>query len=158
MEDITQKDVTAALAKASWVMLTTARSDGKLLAHPMVPQQVTDDSDLWFFLSLTGDQAEALRQGPHVNVSVAEAGTWLSVSGTVAFVEDQAKIDELWNDRAAAWFDGGRTDPTLGLIRVTTESAQFWGTPGGKVRSIAELVKSRVSGNEPSGGSDTIPL
>lgn len=158
MTDITQKDVTAALKKAPWVMLTTARSDGKLLAHPMVPQQVTDDSDLWFFLSLTGDQAEALRQGPHVNISVAEAGTWLSVSGTVAFVQDQAKIDELWNDPAAEWFEGGRTDSSLGLLKVASNSAQFWGTPGGKVRSIAELVKSRVSGDKPSGGSDTVPL
>ena len=158
MEDITQKDVTTALTNAPWVMLTTARSDGKLLAHPMVPQQVTDDSDLWFFVSLKGDQADALRQGPHVNISVAEAGTWLSVSGTVAFVQDQAKIDELWNDRAAEWFEGGRTDSSLGLLKVASNSAQFWGTPGGKVRSIAELVKSRVSGDKPSGGSDTVPL
>lgn len=158
MTDITQNDVTAALEKAPWVMLTTARTDGKLLAHPMVPQQVTEDSDLWFFLSLEGDQAEALRQGPHVNVAVAEAGTWLSVSGTVAFVDDQAKIDELWNDRAAEWFQGGRTDSSLGLVKVSTDSAQFWGTPGGKVRSIAELVKSRISGEKPAGGSDTVPL
>ncbi|SMY12733.1 pyridoxamine 5'-phosphate oxidase family protein [Brevibacterium jeotgali] len=158
MKDITQQDVAHALSSAPWVMVTTARHDGKLLAHPMVPQQVTDNCDVWFFLSLAGDQSEALRQGPQVNLSVAEAGTWLSVSGHVEFVEDQAKIDELWNDRAAEWFEGGRTDPALGLIRVSTDSAQFWGTPGGKARSIAELVKSRVTGDEPAGGSDTVPL
>lgn len=158
MTDITQDEVTAALEKAPWVMLTTALEDGKLLAHPMVPQQVTRDSDLWFFLSLEGDQADALRQGPHVNVSVAEAGTWLSVSGTAAFVDDQDKNDELWNDRAGKWFDGGRADPSLGLLRVTTDSAQFWGTPGGKVRSSAKLATSRIRGDKPAGGSATVRL
>ena len=32
------------LRDSGYVMLTTALDDGKLLAHPMVPQEVTDDA------------------------------------------------------------------------------------------------------------------
>lgn len=158
MTDISQSDVVKTLRDAPWVMVTTARRDQKLIAHPMVPQEVTDDADAWFFVSLSGGQADALRQGSEVNIAVSSAGTWLSVSGRAEFVDDPAKIDDLWNRDAEEWFEGGRTDPSLGLLHVTTASAQYWGTPGGAVRSIAELVKSRVTGSKPAGGTDTVPL
>lgn len=155
---LTQQDVVKKLEGAKWVMLTSARSDGKLLSHPMVPQRVNEDADVWFFLSLTGDQADILRQTRDVNIAVDEAGSWLSVSGRAELVRDPALVDELWNDQAAAWFEGGKSDPSLGLLKVTSDSAQFWGTPGGKVAALAQVVRSRVTGQRPTGSSDTTEL
>ncbi|WP_347566817.1 pyridoxamine 5'-phosphate oxidase family protein [Brevibacterium sp. ZH18] len=157
-DDLGQKDVVKILRDSGFVMLTTALDDGKLLAHPMVPQEVTDDADAWFFIGLQGDQATALLRSPQVNITVSEAGNWLSVSGRVDFVDDQAKIDELWNDEVAAWFDGGRNDPNLGLIKVTSDSAQHWGLKGGKVSALAQIVKAKVTGQRTGGGSDTTEL
>jgi general stress protein 26 len=151
-------DVVSILNDSKIVMLTTALNDGKLLAHPMVPQQVTADADVWFFLGLHGDQATALRTNPYVNITVAEAGNWLSVAGRVEFVDDRAKIDELWDDSVAAWFDQGRNDPNLGLIKVTSDSAQHWGLTGGKLSAMAQIVKSKVTGQRTGGGSDTTEL
>ena len=70
-DGLDQRDVVRILRDAKYVMLTTALADGKLLAHPMAPQQVTDDADVWFFIGLDGDQAGALRQNPHVNIAVS---------------------------------------------------------------------------------------
>ncbi|WP_344259285.1 pyridoxamine 5'-phosphate oxidase family protein [Brevibacterium celere] len=156
--DLHQQDVVKILTDAKWVMLTTALADGTLLSHPMVPQQVTDDADVWFFIGLDGDQATALQGNPHVNLAVAESGNWLSVAGTVEFVDSQAKIDHLWNDDAAAWFEGGRNDPNLGLIRVNGESAQHWGATGGKVSALVEMIKAKVTRQQPEGGSSTTEL
>lgn len=155
-DEITKDDVVGKLRDASWVMMTTA-ADGKLVSHPMVPQQVTDDADVWFFISLTGGHAEALRAGSQVNLSVAEAGSWLSVAADVEFVENRAKIDELWNKDVEGWFEG-KDDPAVGLIRANSDSAQFWGLPGGKMSAIARIVKSRVSGDRTGGGSETMEL
>src|SRR5699024_5018876 len=124
----------------------TASADGKILAHPMTAQEVTEDADVWFFLALDGDQAKALRTNPQVNISVAEAGNWLSVAGRVEFVDDPATIDELWSESTNAWFDG-REDPNLGLIKVVTDSAQHWGLPGGKVSGLFRMVKSKIAGD-----------
>lgn len=157
-EGLDQKDVVRILRDSKYVMLTTALPDGKLLAHPMVPQQVTDDADVWFFIGLDGDQASALRQNPHVNIAVSEAGNWLSVAGLVEFVDSQAKVDHLWNDEAAAWFDGGREDPNLGLLRVVGDSAQHWGLKGGKVAGIAQMIKAKVTGQRADGSSQTTEL
>nr|WP_246490722.1 pyridoxamine 5'-phosphate oxidase family protein [Brevibacterium oceani] len=139
------------------VMLATALADGTILAHPMAPQEVTEDADVWFFLALDGDQTKALRTNPEVNLSIAEAGNWLSVAGRVEFVDDQAKVDELWSDSAKAWFDD-RRDPNLGLIKIVTHSAQHWGLPGGKASGLFQMVKSKITGDRPAGGTQTTEL
>lgn len=157
-ENLNQADVVSILRDSGYVMLTTALNDGKLLAHPMVPQQVTDDADVWFFIGMQGDQATALLKNPEVNIAVAEAGNWLSVAGRVEFVDDQDKLDELWNDEVAAWFDGGRHDPNLGLMKVVGDSAQHWGLKGGKVAALAQIAKTKVTGDRTGGGSDTTEL
>lgn len=159
-EDLTftQQDTVEKLRAAKWVMLTTATGEGKLVSHPMTPQEVTPDADIWFFVGLEGDQADALRASKAVNIAVSEAGSWLSVAGRAEFVEDRAKIDELWDGQVDAYFEGGKADPNLGLLRVTTDSAQFWGVPGGKVAALAQIVKSKVAGDRVAGGSDTVEL
>lgn len=156
-DEITREDVVAKLRDASWVMMTTTDTDGKLVSHPMVPQQVTDDADVWFFISLRGGQADALRHSRQVNLAVSEAGTWLSVAAEVEFVEDRAKIDELWNKDVEGWFEG-RDDPALGLIRADSESAQYWGLPGGKMSALGRIVKARVTGERTGGDSETMEL
>lgn len=157
-DTLTQQDVVEKLRDAELVMLTTARPDGTLLSHPMTIQSVSEDADIWFFVSLEGGQAEALRSGPHVNLSVAETGSWLSVAGHARFVEDPALVEQLWNDQARAYFPGGKDDPDLGLLRVSGDSAQFWGMPGGKVAGLAQIVKAKATGERPPGGTGTTEL
>ncbi|WP_227492461.1 pyridoxamine 5'-phosphate oxidase family protein [Brevibacterium sp. CFH 10365] len=156
-DQLDQADVVKILRGGDSVMLATALADGKILAHPMAPQEVTEDADVWFFLALDGDQAKALRTNPEVNISIAEAGNWLSVAGRVEFVDDEAKVDDLWSDSDKAWFDD-RRDPNLGLIKVITHSAQHWGLPGGKASGLFRMVKSKITGDRPAGGTQTTEL
>ncbi|WP_394216560.1 pyridoxamine 5'-phosphate oxidase family protein [Brachybacterium vulturis] len=157
-DTLTQQDVVEKLRDADLVMLTTALPDGKLLSHPITIQGVSEDADIWFFVSLRGGQAEALRSGPHVNLAIAETGSWLSVAGDAEFIDDRALVDELWNESAKAYFPGGKDDPNLGLLRVSGDSAQFWGLPGGKVAGLAQIVKAKATGDRAPGGTDTTEL
>lgn len=157
-QTLTQQDVVERLRRADLAMLTTALPDGSLLSHPMSIQGVSESVDVWFFLALDGGQAEALRGDPHVNLAVSEAGSWLSVAGRAAIVEDRAVIDELRNEQAREYFPDGKEDPNLGLLRVSGDSAQFWGLPGGKVAGVAQIVKAKVTGDQPPGGTGTVEL
>lgn len=156
--DLSQSDVVSRLRDSRFVMLTSARGDGTLLSHPMTPQQVTDDADVWFFVGLDTEQATALKTSPEVNIAVSEAGSWLSVAGRAEFVQDRAKVDELWDDSVAAYMTGGKDDPNLGLLRVDGRSAEYWGMPGGKVAALAEILKAKVTGQKPQGGAGTTEL
>ena len=66
-------------------------------------------------------------------------------------------ISELWNPLLRAWF-AGPDDPTIRLIRVQVDAAEYWETPGGKVASLISMLKAAVSGNRPdtSGENRTV--
>lgn len=157
-QDLTVQDVVEKLREASVVMLTTAVPDDKLVSHPMTIQGVTDDANVWFFVGRQGDQADALTRGSAVNLSIAKAGSWLSVAGHAVFVDDPAKVEELWDDSAEGYFPQGKDDPNLGLLLVTTDSAQFWGLPGGRVSGVAQVVRTMLTRGTAPGGTGTTEL
>jgi len=49
-----------------------------------------------------------------------------SVEGRLAIDNDRATIDRLWNPFVAAWFEGGKDDPKLRLLRFEPGNAQVW--------------------------------
>lgn len=158
IEEFGQSDVVRILRGTELVMLTTALRDGALVSHPMTIQEVSDDVDVLFFVGLDSGHAEALRQGSAVNLAVAEGGTWLSVAGKAVFEDDRARIRSLWTDAAEAYFPEGPEDENLGLLRFSGDSAQYWGVPGGKVAAVAQIVRARLTGDRPAGGTATTDL
>jgi general stress protein 26 len=49
-----------------------------------------------------------------------------TVDGRLEEDNDRETIDQLWSPFAAAWFEGGKDDPNLQLIRFDPISAQIW--------------------------------
>lgn len=137
MSQISRSEVVELMRQERFVMLSCVSEDGSLQSYPMTPQQVQDDGDLWFFIGLQGEQARNLQQDPRVNLAFVDQGSWLSVTGQAQFVQDQAKVDQLWNEEADSWFEHGQDDPHLGLIHVRVESAQYWGSRGAESQSGA---------------------
>lgn len=35
-------------------------------------------------------------------------------------------VDRLWNPYVAAWYEGGKDDPKLALLRLDADHAQIW--------------------------------
>ena len=48
-------------------------------------------------------------------------------------------IDRLWNSHIAAWYEGGRTDPKLALLRFDAASAEIWLNGSSLVAGIKTL-------------------
>ena len=48
------------------------------------------------------------------------------VHGELLVDNDPATIDRLWNPYVDAWFEGGKTDPNLQLLRFEPGDAQIW--------------------------------
>ena len=49
-----------------------------------------------------------------------------AIDGQLEPFNDHATIDRLWNPYVAAWFEGGKTDPNLQLLRFEPGHAQIW--------------------------------
>lgn len=132
-------------------MLTTQDPDGKLSSRPMTSQQLDDAGQIWFFTSDKTDFVRHLAEHPIVNVSFSDpdASLYVSIAGHAEVVHDRAKTDELWSPMVAAWFDGGKDDPHLAMIRVKIDSAEYWDTHSSKMTQLYALAKSALTGKAP---------
>ncbi|GAA3573056.1 pyridoxamine 5'-phosphate oxidase family protein [Microlunatus spumicola] len=137
-----------------FAMLTTVDADGELVSRPMAHQEVEADGDLWFFSSRDSRKVEHVRSNPHVAVTLASSSTWVSINGSAAVVDDVEKAKELWSVDMEAWFPQGPEDPSIVLIKVSGETAEYWDGPGGRVSSVLSLAKSKLTGQRYSGGEN----
>ncbi|HEY2792259.1 MAG TPA: pyridoxamine 5'-phosphate oxidase family protein [Micromonosporaceae bacterium] len=140
-------------------MLTTIAPDGTLMSRPMALQDVEFDADLWLYAERNSRKVNHIGLNPQVNVTVGSGSDWVSLSGTMAVVDDPGKKKDLWNAGVAAWFPDGPDSDDLVLLRIASESAEYWDTPGGRVASIVSFAKARVTGQRYSGGeNETVDL
>jgi general stress protein 26 len=136
------------LIKDVRVAMLTTLDWGVLRSRPMQTQDFDFDGDLWFFTSSETHKTEEIEKDRRVNVSYAapDSNTYVSVSGTAEIVNDRAKIEELWNPILKAWFPKGLEDPTLCLLKVSAEQAEYWDSPSGTIVQVFGFVKALVTG------------
>lgn len=134
--------------------LTTTTPDGTLTSRPMTLQEVEFDGDLWFFAERDSHPVQHVLASPQVNVGVGSGGTWVSLTGQASVVNDQAKKKELWNSGVEAWFPQGPEDPSVVLLKVDGESAEYWDSPGGRLATAFSFVKAKATGQRIEGGEN----
>jgi hypothetical protein len=49
-----------------------------------------------------------------------------TLHGRLSVDNDRAAIDRLWNRYVAAWYESGKDDPKLALLRLDAERAEIW--------------------------------
>lgn len=143
-----------------FAMLTTTTTDGHLHSRPMTTQEKEYNGDLWFIGSKETEAVSDMRARPQVNVSFSNPGkgVYLSVNGTAELVSDKAKLDELWSDAYKIYFLDGKDDPSIQLIKVNANGAEFWESDG-KVRTLFQVAKGLIKREEPDlGKNDTVKL
>jgi len=79
--------------------------------------QVDESGDIWFFSAKSSEKNHQLQADPTAYLMFMEPNKqhYLSLTTEVDIVEDQRKVDELWNDFMKAWFPGGKQDPEISL-------------------------------------------
>lgn len=83
---------------------------------------------IWFFTARDNAIVENLGAGSRGLATFSSKGhdLFASVHGNLVIDNDRATIDRLWNAFIAAWFEGGKDDPTLTLLRFDAEHAEIW--------------------------------
>ena len=118
-----------------WTALKSDRTmmlglDGVEEGHtrPMTAQFENDRSPIWFFTSKDADLYKALGDNSRAVASFTSKGHELfaPLHGKLSVDTDRATIDRLWNRFVAAWYEGGKDDPKLALLRLDAEKAEIW--------------------------------
>ena len=96
--------------------------------QPMTAMLEEGSHYIWFFTTKDNHLVEAMRQNNRVIATFSSKGHELfaTIDGRLEEDNDRTTINKLWNPFAAAWFEGGKDDPNLQLIRLDPSSAQIW--------------------------------
>lgn len=83
---------------------------------------------IWFFTATDNAMVQQLSGGHRAIAAFAakDHDLFASVRGTLHRDDDRAVIDRLWNPFIAAWYEGGKDDPKLALLRLDADQAEIW--------------------------------
>ena len=97
--------------------------------RPMTAQLEADEGGpIWFFTAKDNDLVRQLRGHDRAVATFAskDHDVFASVHGDLRVDTDRAVIDRLWNRFVAAWYEGGKDDPKLALLRLDPDRGQVW--------------------------------
>lgn len=97
-------------------------------SRPMTAQIEDGRGPIWFFASKDDGVAAKLSQGSRAFAAFSSKGhdLFASITGAISISNDRTVIDRLWNPFIAAWFEGGKDDPNLALLRFDADHAEIW--------------------------------
>jgi general stress protein 26 len=132
----------------------TTYADNKIESRPMTTLDIDESGNVWFFTSRNTDIGQESNWGEKVTLIYADPknNSYMSVSGTASVVHNEQKKEELWNPMSKAWFPGGKDDPNLVLLKVTTDEAAYWDSNSSKMVVFFSMIKAAVTGTTPEGG------
>jgi general stress protein 26 len=131
---------------ANICMFVTNLEKLPLDARPMATQEVDDDGNIWFMSSKSSNKHIDIKNDDRVQLFYSHTGNYeyLSVFGSAELVNDRNKIEELWTPMAKTWFEEGKDDPDIELIKVTPEDAYYWDTKNSKMVSLIKFAMGSV--------------
>jgi general stress protein 26 len=96
--------------------------------RPMTAQTERDGGPIWFFTSVDSELVRQLdSSAPAFGAfSAKDHDLFATVQGTLRVDNDRAVIDHFWNPFVAAWYEGGKDDPKLALLRFDPAHAEIW--------------------------------
>lgn len=141
--------------KARVAHVTTVTDEGRLVSRPLAVLDRPFDGELYFFTQDPSSKTEQVRGNDQVNLALQIGNDgFLSIAGTASVSKDPAMIDELWNKYAEAWFEQGREDPSVALLRVAADSAEYWTVEDPKPIVLLKVIKAMSKGEQPDVGDN----
>ncbi len=110
--------------------------------RPMTALFEDDRSPLWIFTSRDNGIVQQLDEGQRAIATFVSKGhdLYATVHGGLVIDNDRAVIDRLWNPFVAAWYEGGKDDPKLVLLRLDAERAEIWLSGSSIVAGVKMLL------------------
>ena len=127
---------------------TNIKTGVPLSVRPMAIQQVDDDGNIWFMSMKDSHKNEELAADPftHLFFQASAHSGFVNIYGISEISRDQAKIDELWSPLIKTWFQGGKDDPNITLIKVIPSEGYYWDAKHGTAVAFLKMAASVITG------------
>lgn len=111
-------------------------------ARPMSAQIESEAGPIWFFTAKDNTLCQLVGDGGRANATFTSKrhDLFATLHGRLKVDTDRAVVDRLWNRGVAAWYEDGKTDPRLALLRLDPEYAEIWLDTSSLVAGIKMLL------------------
>lgn len=145
-----QMDTIQAMVKdIKYTMMTTRNDENHLHSCPMNTTETSIGAkEIWFIGHKPSETVDNIKQNSEVNLAYVtqESDKYLSISGTAELVEDEEKLNELWSVMYNAYFEQGKDDPKVQLIKVVPHGAEYWAN-GNAITSAVKMAAAALTDN-----------
>lgn len=116
----------------------------------MTIQECDEEGNLWFLSSADSNKNFEIEEDNRVQLYFMNNGSaeYLSVFGKAFIYQDHKTIEEKWSPLAKAWFEEGKEDPKVSVIRVTPDETYYWDTKAGKFVTMVSFIAAAVTGKK----------
>lgn len=111
--------------------------------RPMTAQLERDEGGpIWFFTAKDNDLVRQLSGDDRAVATFTSKGhdLFAAIHGTLSVDTDRAVVDRLWSRFVAAWYEGGKDDPKLVLLRLDPDAGQIWADASSFVAGMKMLL------------------
>ena len=127
---------------------TNIKTGVPLSVRPMAIQQVDDEGNIWFMSLKDSHKNDEISSDPftHLLFQAGAHSGFVNIYGISEISRDQAKIDELWTPLLKTWFQGGKDDPNITLIKVIPSEGYYCDTKNGTAVAFLKMAASVITG------------
>ena len=129
-----------------FAMMTTRTHEDHLHACPMTTSETSlGAKEIWFIGDKTTETVKDIEKNPQVNLAYVsqDSKDYVSINGKAELVDDQEKLDELWSPIYNAFYEQGKEDPNVQLIKVVPHGAEYW-LSGSSVVNMFKMTTAAV--------------
>jgi general stress protein 26 len=131
---MTKQDLSKAMAKIDFTMLTTRTESGELATRPMSNNgDVEWNGDSFYFSWDSANTIADIGRDPKVALSFQGSGhllgkppLFIAIEGHATLIRDKAQFSAHWHESLDRWFSEGVETAGLILIQVHAHRAHYW--------------------------------
>lgn len=118
--------------------------------RPMGVREIDEDGTIWFLSDKHSHKNAEIEANPQVELyfQATEHSGFMHLSGQAAVLHDKALIDKLWTPLARVWFEQGKDDPCVSVIRVQPTGGQYWDNKHGDAVAGVKMLIGAVVGKQ----------
>lgn len=154
MSDDIRKRLWKELDKSPFLMM---RLEGA--SDHAIPMTAQLDPDNQGYLYLFHNRDGRLSQGGKAIGQFSAKGhdLFASIAGTLSDASDPALIDQYWSHVMEAWYEGGKSDPNLSLLRFDLIDAEIW-TADASIKGLFKMFTGQTLNPDELGEHGRISL
>lgn len=140
------------LDEMDFVMLGSPKSSEHL--QPMTPFVDRESGAIWFYVKTSNDLVAAVAHSDAcVHLCAVASDYQACVKGNLVLEKNASVIERFWRPSVAAWFEGGKTDPMLTMLRFQPAEAAIWAKSGNPFKVAWENMRARLKDHTPNIGT-----